>query len=204
MLVYLSKGLKHIEAWAMGWLALMLLSKYAGFSWYPWGEFKTIFSGLLQYGNLFVAGILFYGLKTKGNKWYRHVAIGLCFVVQCLIWKEAVRQQEISFALFIFIFYLFVYGRLSFIINKPLVFLGTISYSLYLIHQNIGYIIIQWFYFFGHNRWLMFFVPLVCSLLIATLMTYTIEKPLMKLIRFTYKILKQKILQLSSPRSSVK
>ena len=49
------------------------------------------------------------------------------------------------YSLFLFLFdvFLAVSGRLKMLNLKPLVFLGSISYSLYLLHQNIGYIIIN-------------------------------------------------------------
>jgi peptidoglycan/LPS O-acetylase OafA/YrhL len=37
---------------------------------------------------------------------------------------------------------------------RPLLFLGTISYSLYLIHQNIGYVVLRACYARGFNNYL--------------------------------------------------
>ncbi len=189
-LIFLANGIKYIEFWGMVWLALMLLNKYFNAPWPFVVSFESFFDSFLKYGNLFVAGILFYGLKSKGNRWWRHVGLGLCLLVQYVIWVDVEKQCIFAFLFFLFVFYLFVMGKLSFIAQKPLIFFGTISYTLYLIHQDIGYIILQWLFFFGRNPWLMFFVPLGCSLLIATLMTYLVEKPSLKLIRKMYKEVK--------------
>jgi len=106
-LAYLTKSLKYIELYGMAWLILMVLNKFffyhfQGFS----ASFNFIFDNLLNYGNFFIAGILFYNLKTKGNKWYRHLGLGLCLLVFCAItgWKEFL---PVSFLLGIF--YLFIY-----------------------------------------------------------------------------------------------
>jgi peptidoglycan/LPS O-acetylase OafA/YrhL len=39
-------------------------------------------------------------------------------------------------------FLAFLFGRLNWLARRPLLFLGGISYSLYLVHQNLGIILI--------------------------------------------------------------
>ena len=97
------------------------------------------------------------------------------------------------FCRFIVLFYLFVFGRLSSIVQKPLVWLGTISYSLYLTHTKIGFIILQHsdvYHYLGYLRFDPYFnvpITLVCALLLASLLTYLIEKPAMNFIRNVYR-----------------
>ena len=68
-----------------------------------------------------------------------------------------------------------------------LVFLGSISYSLYLIHQNIGYVIINKFYSQGLNPYVGIVCAIFISLIIASLMARLIEVPAMRYIRNKYK-----------------
>ena len=79
--------------------------------------------------------------------------------------------------------YLFVYGKLSFIIHKPLLFLGQISYPLYLIHENVGVGIIYWLKKVSNFQ--LFFLPitLIFVILISYLISTFIERPALRFIR---------------------
>jgi len=188
--VYLTKNLRSIEIYALGWLAIMVLNKF--FCPHVPGFFKFLFDPMLQYGELFIAGILFYNLKSKGHRWYRHVGLGLCLLVCYLLGSQrdvlvGGGHDTVVFAVLMIIFYLFILGKLGFIVQKPLVFLGTISFSLYLVHSEIGFVIKEWISIFSLGPFLNFFIPLTCSILLAALITYLIEKPAMKGIRQAYK-----------------
>jgi peptidoglycan/LPS O-acetylase OafA/YrhL len=179
--------LKHIEILGFLWLIFMVFNirvLLLAMHFHVPGWIKA--TGLLRYGDLFFAGVLFYNLKTKGHRWYRHLLLLMCLAVQYIFRREI---DPLVVAGFFFIFYLFVYGKLSWIINKPTVFLGTISYSLYLIHQNIGFIIMNHLYSLHLNTWLVFLIPTCVSILLASAITFGIEKPAMSFIRERYKAL---------------
>jgi len=185
--LFKTKLLKHIEILGVLWLIFMVVNIRVllltlHFHVPVW--IKT--TGLLRYGDLFFAGILFYNLKTKGNKWWRHLALLMCLGVQYIFREEINPLVVLGFFI---LFYLFIYGKLSWIINKPTVFLGSISYSLYLIHQNIGFIIINYLYSLHLNAWMIFIIPTFCSILIASFVTFGIERPVMYFIRQKYKLL---------------
>jgi peptidoglycan/LPS O-acetylase OafA/YrhL len=189
-LFFVTKKLKHIEFFSLLWLVFMVYNDR--FLWQMHVRIPECIqvTRLLHYGHLFIAGIFFYNLKTKGNAWFRHVGLALCLVVQYLLRTDAV--STVVVAMFFLIFYLFLLRKLSWIVNRPMVFLGSISYSGYLTHQYIGYVIIRYLYSIHANTFLTFFLPTLCSLLIATFITYAIEKPAMLYIRQKYKIWKQK------------
>ena len=197
-LIFVTKSMKYIEVFGALWLVIMVLNKFFVPGWAFFVSLQSIFYYLLIYGNFFLAGIIFYNIKTKGNAWYRHAGLGLCLLVQYLIGGSGAETIPV-FVFFIFLFYLFVFGRLSFIIQKPLVWLGTISYSLYLIHMKIGFIILQYLdvyrvlYNLQINSFFLLLIPVVCSLIIAALMTYLIEKPVMNFIRKFYAFLVPKV-----------
>jgi peptidoglycan/LPS O-acetylase OafA/YrhL len=100
-------------------------------------------------------------------------------------------------ASFFGLFYLFVGGRLSWIAVRPLVYLGTISYSLYLIHGCIGSACIPRLP--GLWRWpaLTMAVPLLLSLVAAAMITHGIEQPALRLIRNRYKSWRPQLLRIA-------
>ncbi len=186
--VFLTRGMKYIEALGFLLLTLMVINK----------SYLTIFhlhipniitvSEFLIYGHLFFAGILFYNLKTKGHKWYRYFGLGACLLVQHLL-RDKPYVTLVVVVWFLF-FYLFILNRLSWLAHKPLLYLGTISYSLYLVHQVIGYVIIRHLTDINANALLKIVIPIGCSLLLATLLTFGVEKPMMEHIRRAYKLMR--------------
>lgn len=183
--LFLVKGLKHIEALGLIWLVLMMANeRLAGLL--PWHVPDAVaVTNLLVYGHLFFAGILFYNLRMKGHTWQRYAALALCLAVEFLVNEIAYGGPAV--AILFGVFYLFITGRLGWLAQKPLVYLGIISYTLYLTHQYIGYVIIDYLFGFNVNAWVRLIVPLMCALLIASAITYGVERPAMEYIRKRYK-----------------
>ena len=82
--------------------------------------------------------------------------------------------------IYFLLFVLFVNDKLGFIVSKTTLFLGKISFALYLIHQLIsfGFIIPIMTKHFHFNYWisaLFICLPIVIGL--ASLVTYYIEIP---------------------------
>jgi len=189
-ILFILKKLDSVEILGFGWLVFMIFSAKEGIHTTRFMDVDY----LLKYGHLFFAGILFYRLKTKGATWFRYACLGLCLLVQSMV-KIGIHNNKTldpatgTFVIFIFFvaFYLFVQNKISFITIKPMVYLGTISYSLYITHTPISNIVIK--YLFNHRVdffWIFLFA-LASSLLVATAMTYAVEKPAMSYIRNIYK-----------------
>lgn len=66
---------------------------------------------------------------------------------------------------------------------RPLILLGFISYPLYLVHQNIGYLIIGRLEAAGWRPEAAIAVALAVALLLATAITYLVEQPALRLYR---------------------
>jgi peptidoglycan/LPS O-acetylase OafA/YrhL len=83
-----------------------------------------------------MAGILFYRLKNIGEN-----ISTLLLIVACLCTEFIVQGSSAGFFCvgFFTMFYFLVKNKLTVMAIKPLIFIGSISYSLYLIHQNIGF-----------------------------------------------------------------
>lgn len=188
-IIYLGRKLKYIEEIGLAFLGIMAI--YNRFIWHNDISIPMVIvkSKLLMFWNFFYAGILFYNLKTKGNAWHRHAALFLCLIVQYMVQDMIPEAPNLTlYAIFFyFVFYLFIYNRLSFLVQKPLIFLGTISYSLYLVHSYIGFIIINNLYAKDVNPWLCFILPSICAFIIASLITFCVERPAMAYLRQFYK-----------------
>ena len=79
------------------------------------------------------------------------------------------------------VFALFVHGKISFIINKVTIFLGNISFALYLIYQYVSVkILIPFFESMGLNSFIVLILALLIVIVLAYIVTEFIESPLRK------------------------
>jgi peptidoglycan/LPS O-acetylase OafA/YrhL len=145
---------------------------------------------------LFYAGILLYKIKFDRITFPRYVLVLICMIIQYIfhlkIQPYAISNEQYGLMLTIYttLFFLFVNDWLKFIVNKVTIFLGEISYSLYLVHSFLSVnIIIPGLMKYAHiNFWLASFgVALPISMIIAVLINRKIEKPVMAIIRSAYR-----------------
>jgi peptidoglycan/LPS O-acetylase OafA/YrhL len=140
---------------------------------------KTLFG----YGNFFVAGIIFYKIKNGQSLWTHHLILAACLATGWLADGDAGWPATVFFAMF----YLFAYGKLGFVAVQPFVFLGTISYPLYLLHAVIGNVVLSRCYSFHLSVPLALLTAFTVALGLASAVTYTVERPAMAWIRNWYK-----------------
>jgi peptidoglycan/LPS O-acetylase OafA/YrhL len=106
------------------------------------------------HASLFLIGMLFYKFREHKNRVYL-ITIIIGFITQGIIYFKHynwIKNTDISFEehiiiliiLFI-VFILFTYNRLSFLKQNKLIFLGEISYALYLIHQYLTTEILEYY-----------------------------------------------------------
>ena len=68
-------------------------------------------------------------------------------------------------------------GRLRFLRLKPLIWLGGISYSFYLIHQHVGFVIMLELAKAGYSPWIGFATAFAVALLLGTAINRLVERP---------------------------
>lgn len=134
---------------------------------------------VVHYCNLFIAGIMFYKLKEEQKTKY-HVLL-----LACLIFEFVFNglTSGIIVLLFFILFYALVYNKIRLPNYKVFAFLGSISYALYLVHQIIGYVIIHFLESHGLTQEYIVIVPLLVAIVLATALTYWIEKPIQNAIK---------------------
>ena len=189
LLLFHFNRLNYLNAVGIGLSVLTALAAVF-FSEVNFVEEAIVWLPFLQFCPLFFAGTIFYRIhalkrRTIGN--YSILVVSL--VCQILLFKSAgksfkfISQGEYAMILLIYfgLFTLFVNNKLAFLVSRGTLFLGKISFSLYLIHQFISVeVIIPFLVNKLHvNFWIASFViclPIV--ILLATAVTYFFETPL--------------------------
>jgi peptidoglycan/LPS O-acetylase OafA/YrhL len=138
---------------------------------------------ITKYCHLFIIGIMFYKIKHKPH--FRYYTIIMACLLYDIILKDYV--SNVFIFLLILLFICLINGYLRFLNNRSLIYLGSISYPLYLVHQNIGYVILNMFNNLGIENHIVFLVPVIISIAIASLITFYIEKPLQRLKQTKFK-----------------
>ncbi len=194
LLLFVSKQLRYINIIAFTVCILVLVM---GSFFYHHSIVRTIIRQipLLQFTPLFFAGVLFYKLYAEKTKLAeRYLLIAFCLTCQILMYSYAgrsrdhVTQFEYAMVLTIYfsLFALFINHKLGFIINRVMLFLGKISYVLYLIHNYVStkilfpLLIDEWHI----NYWVAAFaICLPMAILLAAFITYCIEAPVSKIMK---------------------
>ena len=123
----------------------------------------------------FTAGILFYQLYAGNSR--RPWLLGVAALAAYLLVAEPISTlRPLVTAAMVAAFILFLRGRLEWLAVRPLVFLGSVSYSFYLLHQYIGVTLIGHLTDYLPDMPAMFMAAAVCVLL-AYLSTRFVEIP---------------------------
>ncbi|MGM0411060.1 MAG: acyltransferase family protein [Bacillota bacterium] len=143
---------------------------------------------LLNFAPFFLSGICFFKIKNGID-----IKLSIFFLLAALSSVIYIYSKN-AFLIVVFIHTIFlfcIFGKLKFLRFKFFVFIGGISYSLYLIHQNIGYIIINFFYTNNLEPLLGIFTAFILSLVLATIIHLYIELPFLYRIRRFYQSTKE-------------
>ena len=98
-------------------------------------------------------------------------------------WKAAMPMHFALVLAFGLLLHLATTGRMPWLNARPLVFLGAISYPLYLIHQNVGLIALNALGAVTGSAWLRISITIAGCITLAWFISITIERPAMRWIR---------------------
>ena len=176
--------IQRIEWFLAFWLAITAASFAL-----PLPKLLT-FLFLTEWSTYFIAGALFYLIRQNGLNAVRGLMLWLSFMLaivgnmQQLGALEALYHSEFSpyvtstmIAAFYIVFLLIALGKTQHLSSGKLVKLGVLTYPLYLIHQNIGFII---YHELGDsvNRYVLLVGLVLLMMLAAWLIHKLIELPL--------------------------
>ena len=152
----------------------------------------------LPFLSLFLIGIVFYNMWTQRATVARYIIIILCYLQQVLEhpYRPAldnfnIRQWHyaVVLAVFIFVFILFIKQLLGFIASAFTLFLGRLSYALYLFHQIflLDFVVP----FFRDQLHFSYYISGIFAILVAVavaaIITIFIDEPIRLKIRKTLK-----------------
>jgi peptidoglycan/LPS O-acetylase OafA/YrhL len=140
---------------------------------------------ILEFAPFFALGVVFYRLyRRQGAAVWNYALAAAAYGLILAKWPANVSLMIGAAA---FVLWKVGHGGLAFLRFPPLVFVGTISYSLYLVHQNIGHAIMV---ALGREGWgpgVRIAVATVVCVAFAAGITFFIEQPALRHIRRRYK-----------------
>ncbi|NIJ17548.1 acyltransferase family protein [Sphingobium vermicomposti] len=163
-------GLRRLEPV----LALWLIVRWIFALWPDMPE-RVVMLLVLRYIPFFIIGMLSYRVWSGQRSWRQqapYAALALLSVVTMESWDVAMMACVLLAA-----FAALIAGRLHFIAIRPLLWLGGISYSFYLIHQHVGFVVMLKMAEAGWSPWIGFFAAFLVALTLGTAINRLVERP---------------------------
>jgi peptidoglycan/LPS O-acetylase OafA/YrhL len=139
---------------------------------------------ILKYLPWFALGICMYQL-SRGTGPRRALPATVVLALVALAAADGWRIALMA-AFFASMVWLAATGRANWLANRVLVFFGAISYPLYLLHENMGWVAMRAMQQAGWSFDLSAEVALVGAIAVAAAVTWTVERPAMKWVRAVY------------------
>lgn len=163
-------GLRRLEPALAAWLALRWL-------WWLWPDMPERFIMLLalRYAPFFIIGMLAYRLwsnQRTERQQAPYAALAMLSLATIDTWDVAVMGGVL-----IATFLLLIHGRLRFLAVRPLLWMGGISYSFYLIHQHVGFVVMLELARAGYSPWIGFAAAFLVALALGTAINRMVERP---------------------------
>jgi peptidoglycan/LPS O-acetylase OafA/YrhL len=163
--------LRHVERWLLGWLMLEMIFQFA---WVNMPE-RIVMLFILRYIPFFAIGMTIYRVWAGERSWWQQVPILTAIVATVAVSRTY--DMVIVALLIILAFWAMVEGRLGWICLRPLLWIGQISYSLYLVHQHIGFTIILNAETAGIDPLTSYVLAIAVAILLGYVVNRLVERP---------------------------
>jgi peptidoglycan/LPS O-acetylase OafA/YrhL len=191
LILFVTRQLKHIELYLV--LALLVTVAYDVAWSFAQGQLPASsiirqglgsFIEVVPYAPLFVVGICLYRIWTGARRW---AAFGLLAAAIAIIRATMSDEQVVAALIAVAAFGLILTGRARFLRLPPLIWLGGISYSLYLIHNVAGRAVIVRLEAAGWPADAAIAAAFMLGLAAATAINRAVERPAQAMLRSRYK-----------------
>lgn len=170
-----------IALWRFGGVRRLepLLTVWLGIRWvyalWPDMPERVILLLVLRYLPFFVIGMLSYRVWKGQRRWRQqapYAVLAIASVATMETWDITVLA-----CVLLAVFAALIRGHLHFLALRPLTWLGGISYSFYLIHQHVGFVVMLEFAKAGYSPWIGFAAAFTVALLLGTAINRLVERP---------------------------
>lgn len=162
-------------AWSMLCVAVAVLNGLD--VWVPWRVQQAL---MTQYGPFLVSGMMVYQLWRRHHVAASWVTLG-CSVAAILVGYRLLPAATCIVAMGLLAWS--AHGGMRWLAFPPLLWLGTISYSLYLSHENATFTLIRALDGAGTPHGVSAAVAVGAALLLASAISYGVEQPAMRFMR---------------------
>jgi peptidoglycan/LPS O-acetylase OafA/YrhL len=182
--------LKHIKIFGYILLAISILQLFLPFADAPRFLQVIYYATFARWSPYFIAGMFFYFIRSEKEILKNLIPIIIAYFVaikyalENVVYRSEVYGHNFSaivVVLLISIFFVVIFfisiNKLKLLNRKVFLYMGILTYPLYLIHQNIGFII---FNNLGSkiNKWVLLFAVFTIMLIASYMINKFIEKPL--------------------------
>jgi peptidoglycan/LPS O-acetylase OafA/YrhL len=181
--------LRHAMAVCVAWVGLALAAALAERAGWGQAPFVPGYFLLIRWIPWFAIGMAAYVSLRDGRFGREHAfVVGLSLaaiaagVVEGAGWENAAVATLAAVGVF-----LASRGRLPPLAWRPLVYVGAISYPLYMVHGNIGFVAIGWLERQGLAPWPAMAATLALALVLASLLHHVVEMPGTRALRRLYR-----------------
>ncbi|MCD0462616.1 acyltransferase family protein [Roseiconus lacunae] len=190
VMLYRIGGLKR---YFIGWGSLLMLSylvcpaldsvaeQASGTAWYAIANSLRHLL-LLDHAPLFAMGFLLYMIKTKTGSLWKN-ALGILVAAFVFHSIDHGKHNPVATVLILGLVTACAYAKMPVLRLKPLLFISTISYALYLCHNNLGCALIHRLDHIGYPPVVCFGLSIVFAVSLATLITTRVEGPITSWLR---------------------
>jgi peptidoglycan/LPS O-acetylase OafA/YrhL len=200
-MIFFGLKIKRIEWACLAWLGLAFVARISSFNQHH--QRLGVVLGV-DFCHFFVLGMMIYLISQRRNSWLTMSTTVLAFAMTLFgpsynpgaikLW-----QFMLLTALFAGIVWLVAERKIRFLNIAPLLFLGEISYSLYLVHQIAGYWVIKQLEALGWDPDHAIWAAVLCAIVVATCVRKWVEVPAQKAIRGWYQETGKQFILSSSP-----
>jgi peptidoglycan/LPS O-acetylase OafA/YrhL len=163
--------LRHVERLILGWLVLKLVFALV---WPDMPE-RIVMIFILRYIPFFAIGMASYRVWIGARSWREQAPIFAGILTTIAVAETP--DLAVAGLVIIACFWAVVSGHLRWLCVAPVLWVGQISYSLYLVHQHIGFTILFNMDQMGYAPTTAYATAILAAVSLGALVHYLVERP---------------------------